>query len=1118
MRGIGTAPDHRVEGEDVPPTPPVAGRRFFIGRGPELELLRGALDDAREGRGRFVALVGDAGIGKTRTLEEFVRRTELPDARVLWGRCPEHPGLPAYWPWTQAIERWVERCDAATLGPMLGQAAADLAQLMPIVAARLPQVEPPAPCDPAQSRLRLFDGVAGLLRRMAVAEPLVLVLDDLHWADEGSSRLLGFVAAELRRSQVLILGSYRERELRRRPAMLGEIARVSERLPLDGFGLEEVGEFVRNRNHDRASDAVIARLHGASQGNPFFLDELVRMLSAKGGLDDEDGMANRLLPDQVRHVIQRNLASLAAEDRAILEAAAVLGYDFDVGRLRALCDRSPDVLLERLHVLADAGVVEEVPDAGGRFRFAHVLVRDALYADLSPLDRARLHRRVGLALEALHEGVHEPPYAELAHHFVHAAVLGDAGKALGHATRAGEQALARLAYEEAVNHFEVALRMLRLESPDDARELQLRMRLGRAQACAGDHSRARGTFERAAERARALGDVATFADAALGYASAAPGVGSVYATLVALLDEALRMVDERDDALRATLLATLASALCFSRDERRHAFSRDAVATARRVGDPGVLANALVQRHYVLWGPGDVRERLALCDEIIRLTSDSGDLHVALSGRQWRLVDLLEAGDLPALDTELDAYGRIADRARIPMHRWCAGVLRATRAAIDGRLAESERLAHDAAALWPDGPVALPVQMLAVQRFLLYLETGRVTEVKEVVAEMARVYPAIPGWHAGVALIQMHGGDPDAARRILDSCAAREFVDLPRDFTFLSTLVTLALVAHGLRDTERASLVYAALVPYADRYVSIGMGAGTYGSCTRYLGLLALTMGRVDDAARHLEDALASNVALGSRPLVAHTQADYAEVLALRHERSRAQALLDQATRTAEQLGLTRLLARIDDVRAMAAGARPRVATGMFRRDGAHWTITYEGRTAQVKDAKGHGYLAALLQYPGRELHALDLEIPCSGGGRSPVDPGATTRRDGGGDAGELIDAQARSAYKRRLAELEEELEEARRFNDPGPVERCQREIESLTAELTRAIGLGGRHRKAASAAERARINVTRAISAAIRKIADAHPALGEHLAARVHTGTFCSYSPDPLVAVEWTL
>jgi tetratricopeptide (TPR) repeat protein len=1007
-----------------------AARSVFVGREPEIGGLLAGLEEARAGRGRFLALVGEAGIGKTRTLEEFVDRAGVPEARLLWGRCPEHHGLPAYWPWTQAIEGWIERCDAAVLPRALGRGAADLAQIVPGIAERLETVESHPVSDAAQARLRLFDSMAAFLRRAAESEPLVLVLDDLHWADEGSVLLLAFLAPELRRSRTLLLATYREREMKRSPRLLAEVARVGERIPLRGLALAEAEAFIRDRL-DGARQALVAHLHRISQGNPFFLDELVRMLRLEGRVEEDESELGTHLPDEVREVIRRNLEPIAAEDRALLTTAAVIGYDFDVARLGAVSELPPDRLLERLETAAEAGVVEEIHGASGHFRFAHMLIRDAFYGELSPLDRARLHSKVGLALEELHQGARDKPCAELARHFVPAAVLGDAGKALEYAAGAGAQALSRFAHEEAVGHFEVALKVLRLGRPDERRELELRMSLAQAQAYAGDHPRARATYERAAERARSIGDAATLARAALGYSLAAPGVGAVYPTLVAMLEEALRMLGEADGALRATVLGSLASALYFSPDERRREeLSVEAVAMARRVGERGALARALVQRHHVLWRPeGSLADRLALCEELIEVATSVGDRQLALHGQLWRIVDLLDQGDLAALDAHLEGYARQAHRRA---SRSTAGSRRSRARRGCSSTGGSPSGARGGGSGALAGGCALPLRAdPRCNGSWSTLETGTSRPWKR----------PLPGWRrrirrsrwgAGLTLILAEIGRIEEARALFDGFSARGFGALPRDANRLSSLASFALVAHSLCDGERAAVVYDALLPYAERNASVGFAAGTFGACARYLGLLAATRGRLDDAARHLADALAANTRLGSRPLVAHTQCDLARVLLLRQERSRADDLLAEARRTAEQLGLIRLLARIDESRAGSSGSQPRTVAAAFRRDGSHWVVTYEGRSLRMKHVKGHDYLVALLQSPGRDIHALDLGAERTVAPVAGVGLHDQVRRDVGGDAGDVIDPQARAAYKRRLAGSRRSSWRRRAANDSG--------------------------------------------------------------------------------------
>jgi non-specific serine/threonine protein kinase len=325
--------------------------------------------------------------------------------------------------------------------------------------------------------------------------------------------------------------------------------------------------------------------------------------------------------------------------------------------------------------------------------------------------------------------------------------------------------------------------------------------------------------------------------------------------------------------------------------------------------------------------------------------------------------------------------------------------------------------------------------------------------------------------------------------------------------------------------------------------VVVALSAGCHGSVAHYLGILARSLGRKRDAARWFDKALAMHVRMGARAFLAHTQAEYACVLlgsGDAADQARARTLLDEAARTAAELGMRRLerrLASVDTALQADAGraADPArearvsvageggVASGgrvIFRQDGEYWTVSYAEKSFRLKHTKGLGYLAVLLAHPGQEFHVLDLgstgDEATSAGTADVTRAGPVTPRRG--DAGEVLDASARAAYKHRLQDLGEELEEAQSFNDIERARRVQDEIDELMQELSRGMGLGGRSSKGTSVPERARLNVTRAISAVVKKIALENPVLGQHLNAAVRTGLFCSYTPDPRLAMRWEL
>ncbi len=1042
---------------------------------------------------------------------------------MLWGRCPEDEGVPAYWPWTQAIRAHAERSDTEALRTVLGSGAAEVARIVPAIRERLPDLVPGPTSDPAQSRFRLFDGVTTFLQRLAARETCVLVLDDLHWADDATMLLLGFVVPEIRRSHLLVVSAYRESELQRTPRHLAQMACADERLILRGLDRSEVELLVAEAAPAPVSAALVEQLHRVSGGNPYFLGELVRLLRTQGGLSAVDLW--RRLPEEVRELTRQRMAPLGPDNRRLLAIAATVGQEFDLALLQAAAGLSPERLLERLTMAMRAGFVRQSPDGLERFEFVHALVRETLYHDLPSPRRAEIHRAIARALEAGHEDApSRAPIAELAHHYFHAASLGEVQKAVHYALAAGDRALVALGYEEAVGHYERALEMLGRQQCDPALEVRAWLALGDAACRSGDNVRARGAFQKAAAAATTVGDAEAIAHAAIGFREARPHFGVADHTLVQLLEDALAALGDEDSVLRARVLAALAEALYGvpSEEERRARVSREAVAMARRVGDRAALASALVARHFTRGDSLD--ERLAMAAESGQIARELRDERRSLDALAWLIGDLLELGDVVAVDRELASLARAADELRMPFYHWVVTTTRASRALLVGRFADAARLATEARAILPESdPTSFAEQVYAVQMTILNGEQDRVADSEAILTLLAGRIPEVPGWRCSLAALYADLGRTAKARSMLEQLAASDLADLPRDAGFTGALATLARVAVALHDVPRARLVYGLLLPYAERSVVVGFGIACYGAAARYLALLAATLALPVEAAGHFERALALNARMGARPFLAHTQGEYADFLVARGapgDVARAASLREEARRTAGELGMVRLGRMLAHEGVAPSGTGDTTVSGAFRRAGDSWTITFAGTSFRVTDTKGIRYLVTLLRHPGEQFHALLLGAP-------PPDEGARASGTHGspevglrvgdlGDAGELLDAEARNAYRARLADLRDERAEAERFNDPGRLEKAEREIEMLTQELARAVGLGGRARRAGSAAERARLNVTRAIAAALRKIASEHPALGEHLAATVRTGTFCSYAPDPRSPVRW--
>jgi tetratricopeptide (TPR) repeat protein len=623
--------------------------------------------------------------------------------------------------------------------------------------------------------------------------------------------------------------------------------------------------------------------------------------------------------------------------------------------------------------------------------------------------------------------------------------------------------------------------------------------LGRAQTLAADLPAARETYERVAELAQQAGAWEFIADAAL-----AVGIDHTFGVRdeleIRLLESALQHVPERQAALRARLLARLARALLFTPElAHRARLSERAVALARRSGDTAALAATLFDRHLAVWDFADPPERLGIADEIIGLAHQCADRALAVRGHVLRLANLLELADMPAYDAEVDVYARLVRDHRLRQLDWHVLFLRATQHFIAGRFPEAERLA--AKGIAQGRRVGQPsVEAWASALFAtVKLWQGHPEEAIDALRHDADTFTAVPAFRAGVVALLADSGALPAARVEFERLAAGDFAHLPRDPTWLIGLAALAAACHVLDDDGRAAVLYELLLPHEPYLVRMNQGGvGCSGPVGYHLGLLALTMRRHDVAEQHLLAAIALSERMGAPVFAANARVKLAECLTARgrpDDRERVAAAHRQAGEILTALGIRPVLCR--------SSATPSAAVAELRRTGEYWTLTCADRTAQLKDSIGLRHLARLLSAPGEEIHVLDL----AGGARPPD-----------GRLGPVLDDQARTAYRARLAELTEDLAEAEEFADTARAEAARHEIDALTEQLTAAYGLGGRTRQPGTPAERARTAVTKAIKAAIARIARQHPALGDHLSHAVRTGTFCVYSPDPTASVTWRL
>jgi hypothetical protein len=1115
---------------------PTAGEGPLVGRVRELRELHDAFEQASRGRGAIQLVLGEPGVGKTRLAAALAEHAADRGGRVIWTRGWGR-AAPAYWPWVEVVRGLSQDLEGEALRRELGSAADQLLRLVPDLAERLPDARAPARDEDSEiARFALFDALVALLRARSASGPVVILIDDLQAVDEGSLVALDFVSRMLRDVAVLLVVTTHERvPYRTADAQLAlqNIVRAGRRLVLGGLTREDVGRLVELTS-GRAAPALASAVHAVTEGNPFFAREILALLLAEGRLDDPPDELP--LPDGVRETILRRLEPLSPAAFETLELAAIIGRAFDLAPLERASPLARDCVLAALDEAAALGIVVPVAGTLGRYRFGHGLICETLLAGMPAAARMNGHRVVGEALEQVYRGAIDSHLPELAHHFLSAALRSDIGKAVDYAERAAQRALDTLAYEQAAELFTRALDALERLEQDVPRRAGLLLGLGTAQSRAGRPA-ARATFEAAIAAARVIEADDIFARAALGFAPFALTPGYVDEAHVVLLMEALDRIGRSDDPMRVRLLGSLAVALYWSDSaERRAELAAEALAMARRLGDDMTLAIALSSAQLATCGPDATEQGLTWLRELFVLTERAGETVMSLAARSRHIDILMELDDLAGADIATEALERLAHDARdrraatfVPLHR-------ARRAALDGRYEDAERLLATVGAVAGELSTSTIPLTIASQRVVLtWLQRGP-REMGEQVRAYAAGSPAMPCWRAGLAAALADAGRRDEARLEFDRLAADGFAALPRDNLWLAAMALLSETIVSLDLRDQALDVHAQLAPFAGRNIVLPTVA-FLGPVEMWLGILARVAGRDAEALEQLAVARRRATRDGARPAIARIAVEEAAVL-LRDggapARARGEKLLESAAASCAQMGLIRVGDGIRGLRAQlrsavagpASSVAARAATdhATLRRIGDVWTIGYHGRTLHLSDGRGVRLLALLLERPCTDVHSLDLVGAVDG--VSAI--GAVVERSGGqetagrfgvqGGAGPALDAKAKDGYHDSIRTLEDELTKAESRRDEVGAEQARAQLEFLRRELARAVGIHGRDRESGSHAERARVNVTRAIRTTLKRIAGYDAQLGRELELSVRTGAFCAYEPDPHYPLSWTI
>jgi tetratricopeptide (TPR) repeat protein len=747
--------------------------------------------------------------------------------------------------------------------------------------------------------------------------PVVLVFDDLHWADRPTLQLRRLLVRAPAPRRVLFVGTYRESEISDRHPLhelIGDLRREGtlRRLELGGLAEPEVAELVAELASAPASSSFVRALTGETEGNPFFIEEVVRHIrDTSGALSEEVTLEEAGVPDGVREVTSRRLRRLSEPTRAVLLVASVIGREFDYDVLASVVPQGDDELVEALEEGVVAGVLREFGHVG-RYGFTHALVRATLYDSISQLRRARLHGRVGEALVALRGGDLDPHLAMLAHHFAQAAPVERPDRAIDFALAAARRADRLLAWEEAAQHYRAALRARELSGAvDDHVRAELLLALGTSEDRAGMEEEARETFHAAIRTARQLGDAVLFARGALGVAGPWSALSRSDPERVSLLDEAMELLPDEDSPLRARLLARLALELYYAGEpELRLSLSEEAVVIARRTGDLRTLASCLDARHYALWLPENVEQRLEVAAELRSVAEQTGDPELELQGAAWTIIDLMELGDIDGVDIQIAAVSKLAEALHRPIWLWWASLFRGARAQLAGEFDEAERLAQETLAIGQRGQAENALHYYAQSMFNIRREQGRLAEVEGAVRGFIELYPAIPAWRGALALLLIELGRPDEARAEFELAAEGGFSAFPSDANWLIAITLMAEVCGALGDAVRAGELYRLLEPYAGRNVVVGRNATFNGSASWLLGLLATAQGRHALAETHFAAAQEMHAAMGARPFEARTKVAWAEMLLAQGSPDRAAELLADAILVADALGMVVLAER----------------------------------------------------------------------------------------------------------------------------------------------------------------------------------------------------------------
>jgi eukaryotic-like serine/threonine-protein kinase len=921
--GGGEARLHTAAPPETPARVPAPRRprasRPIVGRLLESEDLVSLLDDASAGVGGVATLSGEAGIGKTTLARQLSALAEQRGIPAVWGVGASAEAARPYWHWIQVVRGIAARREGPGIFKTLGAVGAWLSAIVPDL-----EPIPPTPAEGGRSqvalgaeegRFHLYDALLRLLEIAAEHSGLVVVLDDLHFADEASLLALSYISRAVADKRILIVCTHRDlefEEARRESVPFSELVRPTLGIVLKGLPAADVARMIESRRDAPPPDALVARIHELTGGNPLFVSELLSLIEAERDLDDAAVAAGALpLPAGVRDAITARLAMLSPEGREMLAVASVIGDQFRAGTLAAAAGTPAVELLEQLDEAVRLRLVRPTTQYADGYGFHHGLIQATLYDAIPRGRRLALHAAVARALEqdpavAAGEGL-----AEIAHHYLEAAPAHDPQRAIDYARRAGDRAMETFAYDDAVSMYRGALGVTGLTEVQRGELLQA---LGEAQMRVGDTEAARQTLLRAADAARVRNDPVAFAHAALSCAIWGLTNGTDE-QLVGLAQEAVARLEHVDEpGLMARVEGFLAAAIYWSDEvERRERLAEDALRLARaeerRRGDrESAETLGYVLGRYLLarWGPQSAIRDVQTSDEVVELAQRLGDTELELLIRNWRITVLMELGRFSAVDQEIARVEQMAGDLRQPRAMVFLPLHYALRAGTMGHFDEAESLNSQSAEIGRELRGSTSDLAGSAQLLMLRYLQGRLPELEQPLRTLAASRPEMVGYACAHAAMLSQAGRAAEAQAELERITVSGLDGFPKDCTHLLMLALVGDVAAELGDSERARRLYDWLAPYRGRWV-VSAGASALWPVDRSLGRLSLAAGSIDVALEHTTSARAQSERAGALPATTLAMLDQARALLARgrpEDHDHIRELVRQVLAQAQQIGM----------------------------------------------------------------------------------------------------------------------------------------------------------------------------------------------------------------------